>query len=136
MEPALDPWPPGTVTILSTVGADGEPHAIPISTARVAGPDRVLLALAPRCGSLARLRARPPVALSVMGAGVALTVYGSARILGEEVAGVAAVAIEVDSVRDHDQPTFEIESGVDWRWVDDSARERDEAVRAALDGLA
>jgi nitroimidazol reductase NimA-like FMN-containing flavoprotein (pyridoxamine 5'-phosphate oxidase superfamily) len=136
MEPVLDPWPPGTVTILSTLGADGDPHAIPVSTARVAGPRRVLLALAPARGSLERLRRRPRVALTVMGAGVALTAHGSARVLADEVAGVAAVAIEVDSVRDHRQPTFEIESGVGWRWVDDGARERDLAVREALDGLA
>lgn len=136
MAPQLDPWPPGTVTILSTVGAGGEPHAIPVSTARVTGPGRVLLALAPTRESLARLRARPQVALAVVGAGVALTAHGSARVRAEEAAGAAVVAIDVDSVQDHRQPTFEIDQGVRWRWVDERARERDHAVRQALERLA
>jgi hypothetical protein len=136
MAPELDPWPPGTVTILCTVGAGGEPHAIPISTARVVGPGRVLLGLAPTRASLARLRANSEVALAVIGAGQALTVHGSARVLAEDAPGVAAVEIEVASVRDHDRLTFVIEEGVRWRWVDDRARERDAAVREALDRLA
>ena len=136
MAPELDPWLPGTVTILCTVGAGGQPHAIPVSTARVAGPGRVLLALAPTRESLARLRANPEVALAVIAAGAALTVHGSAKVVTEDAAGVTAVEIEVESVRDHDRPTFVIEQGVRWRWIDDQARERDGAVREALDRLA
>ena len=40
-------WPPGTVAILTTVAADGAPHAIPVSTALRIGPRTVMLALAP-----------------------------------------------------------------------------------------
>src|SRR5918911_387339 len=64
---ALPEWPPGTVAVLSTAGA--APHAIPVSTAVRAGERHVLLALAPRRSSLARLRADPRVALTVLAAG-------------------------------------------------------------------
>lgn len=136
MTPVLDAWPAGTVAILSTVGDRGEPHAIPVATARVAGRGRVLLGLAPGRGSLARLRARPEVALAVIAGGAAFTAHGSATVLAEDLAGVAVVAVAVESVQDHRQPTFEIEAGVRWRWTDGQARERDTAVRAALEDLA
>jgi hypothetical protein len=72
-----------------------------------------------------------------MSEGVAFTAYGNAQVLDEALAdGVVAVEIEVDHVQDHDQPTFEIESGVRWRWTDPAAAERDARVRAALERLA
>jgi hypothetical protein len=51
-------------------------------------------------------------------------------------ARVAAVAVDVASVQDHSQPTFVIDGGVRWRWVDDGAREADAAIRAGLRALA
>ena len=120
-------WPPGTVTILATHG----PHAIPVSTARRAGPRTVLLALGPSRGSLARLRADPRVALAVIAEGVAVTLRGRATEVGE-AAGTVAVRLDVDAVDDHARSTFAIHEGVRWEWTDDDARARDEQVRAAL----
>jgi len=130
----LPTWEPGTVAILST-GA-GAPHAIPVSTAIPAGPDAILLALALRRESLARLREEPRCALTIVAAGnVAVTVHGHATVVEEplaEIGTVAAVRIDVDAVQDHGQDRFEIDAGVAWHWTDAGAAEQDEAVRAAL----
>ena len=131
-------WEPGTVCVLSTGG--GAPHAIPVSTAVRAGPRRVLLALAARRETLARLRREPRCALTIMAAGdVACTVHARAQIVAESLRGaegVAAVALEVDDIQDHMQPRFAIAAGVAWDWTDEDARKGDAAVRAALDELA
>jgi hypothetical protein len=134
----LPEWEPGTVCVLSTGG--GSPHAIPISTAVRAGPRRILLALAARRETLARLRREPRCALTVMAAGdVACTVHARAQVVEESLRGaegVAAVALEVDAIQDHMQPRFAIAAGVAWSWTDAQALESDAAVRAALDELA
>ena len=134
----LPEWEPGTVCVLSTGG--GDPHAIPVSTAVRAGPRRVLLALAPRRETLARLRHEPRCALTIMaGSDVACTVHARAEIVQESLRGaegVAAVALEVDAIQDHMQPRFAITAGVAWRWTDDDARAGDATVRAALGELA
>jgi hypothetical protein len=126
------------VAVLSTGG--GAPHAIPISTAVRAGDRRVLMALAPRRDSLARLRADPRAALTILAGGdVAVTAHGTARVVAESLPGaegVVAVALDVEEIQDHGQPTFAIEDGVRWRWTDADAAERDAAVRAALHALA
>lgn len=126
------------MAVLSTAGA--APHAIPVSTAVRAGERRVLLALAPRRSSLARLRADPRVALTILAAGdVAVSAEGLARVVAEQLPGaegVVAVVLEVESVQDHNQPTFAIEDGVRWRWTDPAAADRDAAVREALRALA
>jgi len=130
----LPAWEPGTVAILST-GA-GAPHAIPVSTAIAAGPDAILLALALRRESLARLREEPRCALTVLAAGdVAFTAHGRATVV-EELETVAAVRIDVDEVQDHGQDRFEIVAGVAWHWTDADAARQDAAVRAALARLA
>ena len=133
----LPAWETGTVVVLSTVA--GPPHAIPVSTGVRAGDHRVLLALALRRESLARLREDPRCALTIIGRGVACTAHGSARILEDPMAisdKVAAVAVEVESIQDHDQPRFVIEAGVRWRWSDPDAAVRDREVREALAALA
>lgn len=134
----LPAWEPGTVAILST-GA-GAPHAIPVSTAVPDGPDAILLALALRRDSLARLREDPRCALTILAAGdVAVTVHGRATVAAEplaEIGNVAAVRIDVDAVQDHGQDRFEIDAGVAWHWTDAGAAEQDDAVRAALTRLA
>ena len=134
----LPDWAPGTVCVLATGG--GAPHAIPVSTAVRAGPRRVLLALAARRETLARLRREPRCALTVMAAGdVACTIHARAEIVEESLPGaegVAAVSLEVDDIQDHMQPRFAIAAGVIWRWTDEQARAGDAAVRAALDELA
>jgi len=134
---ALPEWEEGAVAILSTIG--DAPHAIPVSTAVRAGPRRVLLALALRRRSLALLRDRPRVALTILARDVAVTAHCRATVVEDPMAAsdrVAAVALDVESIQDHDQPTFVIEEGVRWRWVDDGAREADAAIRAGLRALA
>ena len=131
-------WEPGTVCVLSTGG--GAPHAIPVSTAVRAGPQRVLLALAARRETLARLRREPRCALTVMAAGdVACTVHARAEIVEEALPGaegVAAVSLEVEAIQDHMQSRFAIAAGIAWDWTDDEARAGDAAVRGALAELA
>src|SRR6186997_3215451 len=103
---SLPDWPDGTVAILSTGGGDA--HAIPVSTCVRAGPRTVLLALAARRESLARLRADPRCALSLLVAGdVAVTAHARATILHELLDGVVAVKLDVERVQDHGQTTFE-----------------------------
>lgn len=118
----------------------GAPHAIPVSAIVRAGPRRVLLALALRRESLARLRTDPRCALTLMtGGDVACTAYGRARIVQEPMTvsdRVAAIAIDVESIEDHMQPDFVLEGPVRWRWTDAEARERDAAIRDALARLA
>jgi flavin reductase (DIM6/NTAB) family NADH-FMN oxidoreductase RutF len=134
----LPDWAPGTVAILST-GA-GRPHAIPVSTAVRAGPRRVLIALALRRESLARLREDPRCALTIVAAGdVACTALARATVVREAMRAsdrVAAVALDVDEIQDHRQPSFRIDAGVAWHWTDDAARDRDADISAELDELA
>ena len=126
---ALPDWAPGTVCVLSTGG--GAAHAIPVSTAVHAGPRRVLLALAARRETLARLRREPRCALTVMAAGdVACTIHARAEIVEESLPGA------VDEIQDHMQPRFTITAGVAWDWTDDDARAGDAGVRGALVELA
>jgi hypothetical protein len=127
----LPAWPEGTAAVLSTAGA--RPHAIPVSTA-VRTDDRTIhLALGARRESLARLRADPRCALTVMaGVDVAFTAHGRGTVVHEDVEGTVAVRVDVDRVQDHGQPAFTLEAGVAWRWTDPDAAARDAAVRAAL----
>ena len=134
----LPDWSPGTVAILSTGG--GPPHGIPVSTALRAGPRTILLALALRRDSLARLREEPRCALTVLdGRDVAFTAHAVATIVEEPMAvsdRVAAVRLDVESIQDHGQPRFTIDAGVRWRWTDPEAERADAAIRAALAALA
>lgn len=136
----LPEWPDGTVGLLTTVSADGEPHAIPVSTIVRDGDDRVLFVLGSSRGSLARLRAQPRVALALLHEGdVACTVHGRAHVAADPLPGagnVAGVVVTVDRIQDHSRPTFEILAGVAWEWRDEQARERDRTVRQALRALA
>jgi len=130
----LPEWPPGTVAILST-GA-GAPHAIPVSSAVRTGPRTIHVGLALRRESLARLRADPRCALTVLADGdVAVTAHGRAAIVEEPMAvadNVAAVRIDVEAVQDHNQHRFEIDAGVAWHWTSADDEARDAAIRAAL----
>jgi hypothetical protein len=122
---ALPEWPTRTIAILATVG-DG-PHAIPVSAPLRAGDRRILLSLHRTRESLDRLRTRPEVALAVLAEGnIAFTARGRTRILQEPMAAApdyAAIAIDVEQIDDHRQPAFEVEAGVDRRWLDEDERE-------------
>ena len=130
----LPDWPDGTVAILAT-GA-GAPHAIPVSLVLRAGPRALLLGLAERRGSLARLREDARCAVTVLAAGDhAFTANGRA-VAFEPAGAVVGVRIDVDELDDHNRPTYEIEDGVRWRWTDAEAEARDVEARAALRALA
>jgi hypothetical protein len=130
---ALPEWPDGTVATLVTQG--DHPHAIPVSLIVRAGPREILLGLAPRREALARLRADPRAALTILAAGDhAFTAHGRARSF-EEAGGIVAVRIEVERIADHNRPTYEVRDGVQWDWTDEEERERDAATRAALRAL-
>jgi len=129
---ALPDWPAGTVAVLSTGGE--APHAIPVSTAVRRGPRTVAFALARRRSSLARLRADPRCALTLLAAGnVALTAHGRATVV-REAERIAVVELAVERIQDHTQPTFVVEDGVRWRWTDPDAARADAEVRQALEG--
>jgi hypothetical protein len=128
----LPDWDPGTPAVLGVHG----PHAIPVSTAMRAATDRIVFALAGRRDTLARLRDQPSAALCVLGAGVAFTAYGEARVIREALDAsphVAALELRVMSVQDHlaDGRT-EMLDGARWRFTSDDAREADTAVRNEL----
>lgn len=135
---ALPEWRPGAVAVLST-GA-GPPHAIPVSTAVRAGPWAIVLALALRRESLARLREDPRCALTLMAGGdVAFTAHGRATIVEEPMAisdRVTAIRIDVDAIQDHGQDSFTIDDGVRWHWTDAEAERRDAEIAAALRRIA
>jgi hypothetical protein len=115
---------------LTTCG--DEPHAIPVSTAVRRGPRSLAFALGLKRESLARLRAEPRCALTLLAAGnVAVTVIGRASVVAE-VEHVAIVHVSVERIQNHARDTFVIDDGVQWRWTDDEAQRADAAVRRAL----
>jgi hypothetical protein len=110
-----------------------------VSTAVRAGPRRILLALARRRESLARLRADPACALTVLAGDLAFTADGRASVVADPMTvadSVVAVAIEVEEIRSHADPRFAIEAGVRWRWTDPAAAAQDAAIHEALRALA
>jgi hypothetical protein len=126
----LPDWPEGTVAVLSTAGET--PHAIPVSLVLRAGPRTLVLGLAERRESLARLRADPRCAVTILAAGDhAFTVSGRALSFAE-AGPVIGVRVEADDLIDHNRPTYEISGGVQWHWTDPEATERDATARAAL----
>lgn len=134
----LPAWPAGTVTFLAT-GA-GIPHVIPVSAALRAGPARIVLALAARRESLARLRMDTRVALAILAAGdIALTAEGRARVVADPLPGaegVVGVELTIDRVQAHGNRHFAVTDGVQWHWADPESERRDAAVRTALGALA
>jgi Pyridoxamine 5'-phosphate oxidase len=131
---ALPEWPTRTIAVLATV--DHGPYAIPVSAPLRAGNRRVLLSLHRSRGSLARLRERPRVALTILTEGdLAFTARGSARIVKESLSRApefVAVAIAVEQIDDHRQAEFQVQSGIDRRWVDEDEQR---ALQARVDAL-
>ena len=122
----LPPFPRRTIAVLSTV--DPTPHAIPVSAPVRAGDTTILLSLHHTRDSLARLRANPAVALTVLTEGdVAFTARGRAHVIRDALESdpeYAGVAIEVEHVDDHRQPSFAVTGGVDREWRDDTEKRR------------
>jgi hypothetical protein len=131
----LPQWEAGTPGVLAVCG----PHAIPVSTAVRAAPDRIVFALARSRETLQRLRHEPAAALCLLGHGLAFTAYGEASVVREQLHAsphVAALELRVTSVQDHlaDGRT-EMLDGARWRFSSDGARKADAALRAELQGL-
>jgi hypothetical protein len=107
-----------------------------------AGDREILLSLHRSRDSLARLRQRPDVALTVLTEGnVAFTARGRASVVEEAMASspdYAAVAIAVEHVDDHRQPAFVVDDGVGREWVDEAEKAalgaRVAALRARTEG--
>jgi hypothetical protein len=135
---ALPDFPEGLVAFVATAG-DAGPHVIPVSALHRAGPRRLLLALTHRRGTLARLRARPEVALALTGTGFAVTAHGRAAVVADPLPGaefMVAVAVDVERLADHLRPETELRGGIDWGWREPAAAERHDQVVAALAALA
>lgn len=135
----LPDWPVGTASVLATVDAEGAPHAIPVSTAHRAGPKRIVFALGPSRGSYARLRANARAALLVMAADTAFSAEGTVRVIAEPLDSdgrVDGLELVVETIWDHNGPTFGMEDGVRWHWTDDDAKRGDDDAHAALEELA
>ncbi|WP_245914588.1 pyridoxamine 5'-phosphate oxidase family protein [Nocardia fluminea] len=118
----LPVWPQETIAVLVTT--DAGPHAIPVSWPVRAGDRRILLSLKSDRGSLARLRARPEVALLILGGGnVALCARGRATVIAEEMPSAldyAAVQLDVDVIDDHRQSAFAVDRGIQRTVLDDT----------------
>jgi hypothetical protein len=132
----LPEWERGTPAVLCAAG----PHPIPVTAFLRAGDDRVLLALGRRREALRRLRQDPGAALLLMGAGLAFTAHGRARVLAEELEAtdtVVAVELRVERVQDHlaDGRT-EMLDGARWRWCAEEHGEAEDAILAELAELA
>jgi Pyridoxamine 5'-phosphate oxidase len=128
----LPRWERGTPAVLCVAG----PHPIPVTAFLRADDDRLLLALGRRRETLRRLREDPAVALLLMGAGLAFTAHGRARVVAEELEAadtVVAVELVVERVQDHlaDGRT-EMLDGARWRWRAEEHGEAEEAILAEL----
>lgn len=124
--------------MLATVGPLG-PAVIPVSAVWRTGPSGLLLALATRRGSLARLRKDPRVALSLSGPGLCMSVEGAAVVAADPLPGaenMVAVAVRATSARDVRGPATEVDGGIRWRWTTEDAAARHGVVMAALARLA
>jgi hypothetical protein len=131
----LPEWERGTPAVLCVAG----PHPIPVSAYLRAGDDRVLVSLGRKRETLRRLREDPSVALLVLGAGLAFTAHGRARVLAEELEAtdtVVAVEINVDRIQNHlaDRRT-EMLDGARWRWCAAEHGEAEDAILAELASL-
>jgi hypothetical protein len=128
----LPRWERGTPAVLCVAG----PHPIPVTAYLRAGDDRLLLALGRRRETLRRLREDEGVALLLMGAGLAFTAHGRARVIAEELEAtdtVVAVELVVDRIQNHlaDKRT-EMLDGARWRWAAAEHGEAEDAILAEL----
>jgi Pyridoxamine 5'-phosphate oxidase len=135
----LPEWALRTIGVLATV--DDCPHAIPISAPMRAGDHCILLSLHRDRGSLARRREEPRVALLILAEGdLAFTARGRAQLVSEPLAGApeyVGIAITVETIDDHRQAAFRVESGAGRTWIDESERMASaERVVGALRQLA
>jgi hypothetical protein len=131
----LPRWERGTPAVLCVAG----PHPIPITAFLRAGDDRVLLALGRRRETLRRLREDPSVALLLMGAGIAFTAHGRARVVAEQLEAidtVVAVELRVERLQDHlaDGRTDMLD-GARWRWCAHEDGDAEDAILAELGTL-
>ena len=130
----IPPLPDGCVGLLATLDASG-PAVVPVSALHRTSPRRLLFALAPHRGSLARLRGDPRTALALLGPGMALTVHGRSAVVADPLPGapfVVALALEADRVTDTAGARTLVLDGVRWAWRDAASAGRHVQVLAAL----
>ncbi len=130
----LPHFPRDLVAILATLDPEG-PAAIPVSAVLRAGDRRVLLALAHRRGSLARLREDPRTALTLVGTGFAVVARGSASVIADPLPGaefVVGVEFLAQRVDDAIGLTTLVHHGIAWGWKDAASARRHRAVLGAL----
>ncbi|WP_405181603.1 hypothetical protein OG225_11060 [Nocardia sp. NBC_01377] len=136
--PTLPEWPRDTIGVLAT--ADDTLHAIPVSWPVRAGDRRILLSLMNHRGSLTRLRARPEVVLMILAGGnVAVSAGGFARVVADpmpDAPDYVAVALEIDTIEDHRQGAFLVETGIQRTVVDGTELAYLEARFATLHEIA
>lgn len=129
--------PRDLVAVLATTGDDG-PVAIPVSALHRRDGGCLLLALARRRASVARLRRDPRAALSLSGTGFSLCVEGVADVAADPLPGaesMVAFAVRVRRAWDARGPATEVDAGIRWRWTAADAARRHEAVLDALAAL-
>lgn len=134
---AIPPLPADLVAILATTGSDG-PVAIPVSAVWRRDGGCLLLALARRRASVARLLDDPRAGLSLNAPGLSLCVAGPAHLAADPLPGaenMVAFAVSVERAWDARGPATEIDAGIRWRWTDPAAAERHARVLRALAGL-
>ena len=121
----LPVWPDKCIAVLSTVDERG-PHAIPV-TAPVRGDDAtVFFALHNTRGSLARLRRRDQVALTLLAEeDTAYTFRGRATARQAIAADprYVAVHLQVEAVDDHRSNAYRVTAGVGREWLDSEERQ-------------
>lgn len=135
----LPDWPESTASVLATVDGDGAPHMIPVSTALRAGSMRIVFALGPKRGSYERLQHEARAALLVMAPDAAFTAEGTVRLVAEplnEDGLVNGMEMTVQTIWDHNGPTFGMDDGVRWHWTDEEAKRGDDAAHRSLADLA
>lgn len=128
----LPQWEEGTPAIVCVAG----PHAIPVSTAMRVSERTLRFALGSGRETLRRLREDPAIAVCILGDGLAISAYGLAEVVQDQLdvaPDVVAVELRVERVQDHlaDGRT-EMVDGARWRWVDPAMAESEPKIRAEL----
>ena len=75
----------------------------------------------------------------ILAAGVAISAEGTVRLVAAPLdpeGRVDAFELTVETIWNHNAPTFGMDEGVRWHWTDDGAKAGDAAVHAALAELA
>ena len=73
-----------------------------------------------------------------MATDTAFTAEGTVRVIAEPLdpdGRVNGLELIVETIWDHNGPTFGMDDGVHWHWTDEDAKQGDDAAHAALERL-